>query len=311
MKKTLVFLLMTACIVSLAACGSDSTDQTDAVSEESGTGDAAADAVSARQEDSIKTSDTVFTEATVEDTELYNANGITVTATEFDANASYGPEIGIRVQNESDRTVEISAGDVSVNGYMLDPGLLYIVAMPGQTIEDVLTLYNFVLDSCGIDTVAEVALSIIVTDDETLEEIDVGDRVTLTTSAAEDFTQAVDDSGDVIYDEDGIRVVNQGLQQDDIWDGDLVLYFENNTDRYLAVSGEDVVINGQDEEDTSFWADLKPDTRTVSGMYLLDLDDQDINSIDDVEEISFHLLIVDQDEMEQVDESDTIILNFK
>ncbi len=318
MKKGLLFLAAAAmCVLPLAACGSGGQETSEAeiaqTEENTDLVDTAEDTEkdSAADDDDLKTSDTVFTEAAIEQTELYNDNGITVTATGFDANASYGPEIGIEVVNDSDMTVEVSADDVSVNGYMLEPGLLYIAASPGETVDDEITLYNYMLDASGIDTVAEISLSIVLTNSETMEGIDVGDRVTLTTTAADEFTQTVDDSGDVIYDEDGIRVVNQGLMEDDTWDGDLVLYIENGTDKYIGVTGENVTINGQLEENTNFWADLQPDTRAVTSMYLLDIEDQDINNIDDIKEISFQILIVDQDEWEQMDESDNITLSFE
>ncbi len=332
MKKKQIIPVLMICALTMTACGSDKAEeQSEAVSEvveseiESGT---EADAAEAGQdenevgveaevvvsedegEDDLKHSTTTFADATIEETELYNADGITVTATGFNAEAEFGPEIMVRVVNDSDMTVDVTAEDVTVNGYMLDPGLLYIVASPGNMVDDAITLYNFNLDARGIDTVATVSLSISVKDDETYEEIGTGERITIETSAAEGFTQSVDDSGDVIYNKDGIRVISQGLMKDDLWDGDLVLYAENDTDKYIGVTCTDISVNGQPEEYATFWVDLKPDTRAVGGMYLMDMDDLELENIDDVTEISFCLQIIDQDEWEEMDLTDEITLRF-
>ncbi len=321
MKKRMAIPLLLVCALALTACGdgaseAELTETEEKLAETEASEDAAAVEEETIAEDpvddesSLKHSSTTFTVATLEETELYNEDGITVTATGFDAEASYGPEIALRVTNNSDRTVDISAEDVSVNGYMMDPGLLYAVASPGDTVDTEITLYNFMLDASGIDTVAEVALTIVIMDDELYEEVGRGERITLTTSAAEGYDQAVDDSGEVLYDEDGIRVLSQGLKEDDTWDGDLVIYAENDTDLYIGVASEDVSVNGEPQEYTSFWADLKPGTRAVTGMYLTNLDEIGVTDIDDVKEISFKLQIIDQDKWEEMDVTDEITLRF-
>ncbi len=105
-------------------------------------------------------------------------------------------------------------------------------------------------------------------------------------------------------------MICQGLMEDDLWDGDLVLYAENDTDRYIGVTCTDISVNGQPEEYATYWVDLKPDTRAVGGMYLMDMNDLELNSIDDVAEISFCLQIIDQDAWEELDLTDEITLDF-
>ncbi len=330
-KKYILFAGILLCALALSACGAnreeeseaaagDTEAQNDGAAEEPVNADTTAAEDSgaedeteepAEEEESVRPSDTVFTDATIEETVLYDADGVTVTATGFDAGAEYGPEIATRVENESGFTIDVTVEDVTVNGYQLGTGLFYVVAAPGETLDSAITLYDYMLDDCGIDTVAEISLSIVVSDDATYEEIGTGDRVTLETSAAEDYAQAVDDSGEVLYEEDGIRVISQGLSDEGIWDGALLLYAENDTGRYVGVTCRDVTINGRKEEDVSFWIDLLPDTRGVSGLDLMSLPDQTFDSIGEVEEISFRLLLIDQDTGETFEETDPITLTFK
>ncbi len=324
MKKRLIIPALIICVLASAACGSEKEEQADTDGDivvdadeifgpnadyDSGSDEGLA-ILSNGGDDDIKRSTTVFADAYIEETELYNADGITVTAVGFDAGADLGPEVTVRVVNESEAIVDVIAEDVAVNGYMLDPGLLYIVAGPGETVDDALMLYGTYLDARGIDTVAEISLNIAVKDDASYTDIGKGDRITLVTSAGEDYAQEADDSGDVIYDKDGIRVISRGLIEDSSWDGYLVLYVENNTDMHIMISSSNVSVNGIPEEYTMFFADLYADTRTVGGMYLMDIEDQEIRSIDDVEEVSLQITISDQELGEQIDESDEITLRF-
>ncbi len=303
MKKRLETLtIMAISVLALTACGSAA--DTDGVGESTVSDEAEADG-------NLITSDTVFTEAAIENTVLYDADGITVTATGFDANAEFGPEIAIEATNASDIAVQIGATDVDVNGFMMEPGLLYLVVDPGETVQSELTLYNFLLDTDDIDTVAAVTLAITITDGTSDELLDTGERVTLTTSAAADYTQSDIADGDVLYNTDGVIVVNQGLQNTGVWSGDLVLYAENNTDQYLGISVEDVSINGEPRDDVSFWADLQPQTKATAGMDLMDPEGLNYMDIDDVREITFTLQIIDQDAWEEIATSDPITLTFE
>ncbi len=304
-KKIFLTALSMICVLTVSACGTSETDEFLSSEPE----------VDSWEEDDetdieIVRSDTEFSEATMEETVLFDAEGITVTATGFDADAAYGPEIAIRVTNDSARSVLIGAEDVTVNDFMMEPGLLYMAVESGETAEDALMLYDFLLDSCGIRTVATVSLSVTVTDEETFEEIAIGDRVTLTTSAAAGFSQEADDQGDVLYDADGIRVICQGLQQDADGSCKLTFYLENNTESYIGVSAEDVSVNGLSEEYAILWSDLLAQTKAVTDMYLDDFDDQEIERIEDVREISFQLVIYDQDSWDTLGMSDFITLQY-
>ena len=58
-------------------------------------------------------------------------------------------------------------------------------------------------------------------------------------------------------------------------------------------------------------SDFVPATRSISGMYILDLTDLEIESIDGIECIEFTLRIVNADNWNEIDTTDPIVLEFK
>ncbi len=317
-KKILVIVFATAIAASLAACGSSSSEEVRQASsvdaevdtaEKTDTG--AVDAEDADPEAvEVEIAGSGFSDdVTLEETELYNANGVTVTAEDIDTNSIWGVEIGILITNDSDRDVSVLTRNLVVNGYLLSTSGMYADVSAGESSNEEITLYTSELDRCGIGTIADLEFNIYVEDSSTWDAVDTSDRITLKTSAAGDFSQPVDDSGDTVYDDNGIRVICKGLKDDSFWDEKLVFFVENNTDRSVSVYGENVSVNGF-MEDAGFWVELIPDTKAVRGMYLYGMDDLELESMDDITEIEFNLRIIDEDTWEEIDTSDPVTLHF-
>ena len=245
---------------------------------------------------------------TIEETELYNANGVVVTATKYQKGV-FGPEISFTITNETDRNITVSSRNLSVNGYMLSGSGLYSDVAAGKKAIDSMTLMSSELSAAGIETVAQIEFTLAIYDSDTFEDIDDSDLLSLTTSAAEGFTQPVDDSGDVLYDANGIRVICKGLKDDTVWDGCIVFFIENSNDKAVSVYSDNVSINGFMVDD-SLWCDLRANTRCIDAMYLLSLDDIGVESMDDVENVEFILRIIDE-KWNDIAVSDVITLNFE
>ena len=168
---------------------------------------------------------------------------------------------------------------------------------------------SYELDQAGIDTVADIEFYINVSDSDSYMDIDTSDLIKLSTSASGSFEQEIDDSGDVVYDSNSVRVVCQGLKQDVIWDGTVVFFVENNGTQPVAVYAENVSVNGY-MVDVSLYSDLRPATRSISGMYILDLTDLEIENIDGIESIEFSLRIINSDNWNEIDTTAPIVLEF-
>lgn len=244
---------------------------------------------------------------TIEETLLYDANGITITATGV-KDSLFGQEITLQIVNDTAKNVAVSSQYLSVNGYMMGTTGFYGQVAAGKKAVEPLTLYASELNEAGIETVAKIEFNIHIIDTDDYTTIDDSDLVCLSTSAGEDFVQPVDDSGDLVYDDNGIRVICKGLKENIIWDGAVVFLIENTSKEYATVHAENLSVNGYMVSET-LWSELRPDTRSIEAMYLLTLDEIGLDSVDEVEDIEFTLRIVDND-WNEIDTTDTLRLEF-
>lgn len=245
---------------------------------------------------------------TIAETVLYNADGIVVTVTGYEE-GWMGPEVKVLIENNSTKNVLISTDLLSVNGYMMPYGGLYAEVAAGKKSNESLSLSSSELRQSSIETIAEIQFYIEVLDADTWLSIATSDLLAVNTSAV-GFEQPVDDSGDVIVEDNGIKIVCKGLKQDILWDGTIVFYIENNSGVPITVYSENVSVNGF-MEDASLWADLREGTRIVDGMSLLNLSDLELASIDEVKNIEFNLCIINAETWDEIMTTDIITLNFE
>lgn len=247
-------------------------------------------------------------ELSITQTVLYDADGIVVTATGYEEGWT-GPEIKLLLENNSDKNVLVTSASVSANGYMMPYASLYAEVAAGKKANETLSLMSSELDQSGIETLAELQFYIQIQDPDTWETVATSELLTLTTSAAP-YEQPVDDSGDVLYDNQSIKVVCKGLKQDIIWDGTVVLYMENNSGKAVSIYAENVSVNGF-MQDVGLWSDLRDGTKLIDGMSMIDLSDLEIESIDQIESIEFNLRVVDAETWEEIVTTDVLNLTFE
>ena len=301
MSKVLLALLLVFVMVFATACGGDGEIKQpanvngDSSGETNGTG---------TSNDSSSSDE----EVTIAETVLYEADGIKVTAKSL-ADGLFGTEVKLLIENDSSKNILITSSSVSANGYMMPTAALYAEVAAGKKANESLTLMSSELDQCGIETLAEMQFYLQIQDPETWETIKTTDLITLATSAT-GYTQPVDDSGDVLYNENGYKVVCKGLKQDIIWDGTVVFYMENNSNKAVSIYAENVSVNGFMQE-VGLWSDLRPSTRMIDGMSMIDLSDMEITNIDEIKTIEFNLRIVDAETWEDIVTTDAMTLNFE
>ena len=301
MSRILLALLLVFVMVFATACGGDGEIKQpanvngDSSGETNGTG---------TNNDSGSSDE----EVTIAETVLYEADGIKVTAKSL-ADGLLGTEVKLLIENDSSKNILITSSSVSANGYMMPTAALYAEVAAGKKANESLTLMSSELDQCGIETLAEMQFYLQIQDPETWETIKTTDLITLATSAT-GYTQPVDDSGDVLYNENGYKIVCKGLKQDIIWDGTVVFYMENNSNKAISIYAENVSVNGFMQE-VGLWSDLRPSTKMIDGMSMIDLSDLEITNIDEIKTIEFNLRIVDAETWEDIVTTDAMTLNFE
>lgn len=318
--RLLAALLALLMMAALSAC-SDSGELTEPTSVEADSSTAGAEeadsaetAEDAEAEDTEGAEETAAEEeavsaaVTLESQEIYSQDGVTITTGEI-SDGLIGPEIAVTVVNDSEQNVMISSDLLSVNGFMCSTSGLYVQVAAGKSANAELTLYSYELEQAGIETVMDVAFTLSLYDSDSYEEIAATDLITLSTSASGTEEQAVDESGDVVYEDNDIKIICRGLSDDTLWDGEVVFLLENDSSQTVYVSAENVSVNGF-MEDVSLWVGLRSGTKAVDGMTLLDLEDLALESLDEVESIEFTLRISDAETWEDIDSTEPITLTF-
>lgn len=305
-KSKMLIALLLAMVMILATACSSSDEVKQPVNVNGDSSVTSNEEPAGNDSNDAQENDTV--EITVAETVLYEADGVKVTATGYE-DGWMGPEIKILVENDSSKNVLVTSASVSANGYMMPSAALYAEVAAGKKANETLTIMSSELDQSGIEMLAELQFYLQIQDPETWETITTSDLLTLTTSAAP-YEQPVDDSGDVLYDSDGIRIICKGLKQDIIWDGTVVFYMENNSGKEISIYAENVSVNGF-MQDVGLWSDLRPSTKIIDGMSMIDLSDLEIENIDQIENIEFNLRIVDANTWEDIVTTDVLTLNFE
>jgi len=151
-------------------------------------------------------------QVTASQTVIYDTDGVKVTVTGYE-DGWMGPELKLLIENNSKQNVLITADAVSVNGYMMSMASLYAEVAKEKKANEALSIMETELEQAGIDTVANIQFYVHVQDAEDWDTVDLSPLVTVETSAA-DYVQPVDDTGDVLYDAKGIKIVCKGLRQE-------------------------------------------------------------------------------------------------
>lgn len=311
-KKWVLPVVIALVIIIVVACaggGGDETKQPSNVQGDPGTNSTVGNNTGNESQNNGDSGFNASVDVTLAETEVYNKDGIVITATKIEDDL-FGPTVTFSITNDSSKNIVVTTRSLSVNGYMMEVSALYSDVAAGKKAKESMILMASELEQAGIDTVADIEFYINISDSETYMDIESSDLIKLSTSASGSFEQAVNGSGDVVYDSNGVRVVCQGLKQDLIWDGTVVFFMENNGTQPVTVYAENVSVNGY-MVDVSLYSDLRPATRSVSGMYILDLTDLEIESIDGIESIEFTLRIVNADNWNEIDTTAPIILEFE
>ena len=287
MKKILCFLMALAMTVSLAACGGNTALG----------GDASGNKDSGR-EDSPPPE--MFTsQSTIEETVLVDEKDVKITATGL-TYTDYSAELAVTIENNSTQDLAFHSATLSyscnsVNGYMVDDGYLGADVPAGKKANETMRFDTDTLLMLGITDIAEMELGFEIDDDDYDTYLCTGPIPLKTTLASAGDTgetfRSVVSSGilesvyggsvehfaeDVLYDEEGVRVVSQTLIAN--WDGEqaLLLELENTSSDQVCLSAGDICLNGLTIQGGTWTTDtINPGKRRVTMLNFTSMLDAD------------------------------------
>ena len=298
MNRLLTVVLALVLMVSLVACGDSSSSE---ILEPSGVIESGSSEKEQQKEESEKK------EVTIDEAVLVDEAGVKITAKKLEADALFGTEIKLLIENNSGKDLTFQCRNASVNGYMVET-MMSVDVVNGKKANDSLTFMASDLEMCGIDVIADMEFSFHVFDNNWDDYLNT-DIIQIKTSAADTYEYTYDDSGDVAYEGKNLKVVIKGLAEEESFFGpSIVIYVENNSDKGVTVQTRDVSVNGFMVE-SIFSCDVAAGKRAIDTITFMDSDlkENEISSIEDVE-LSFH--VFDFDDWDTVVDTETIKIAF-
>lgn len=243
----------------------------------------------------------------IEEQVIYDANDIKVTATGIEEGI-FGAEIKLVVENNSTKDITIQDRDTNVNGFMVSTTMSIDVAA-GKKATDNLIIDSTSIKACNLEKIATIEFRLKIYDADSFDDIAMSDVITIETNAAATYTQAVDESGEVLVDKDGIKIVCKGLSTEESWWGPgVILYIENNSKQNITIQVRDVSVNGFMIEPT-ISEEVAVGKKAMSDISFFSTDLED-NGISQIQDMEFYFTIFDTDSWDDVFDSDIIKLHF-
>ncbi len=160
----------------------------------------------------------------------------------------------------------------------------------GKRVNDSIIFQESSLSRSGIDTLAEMEFAFHIFDSESWDTYLDTTPVEIKTKTADSLNFVIDDSGTLLYSENGIRIIAKDLSMNEnILGPSLHIFIENNTDKSITVQTRNTSINGF-MIDPLFSPEIDSGKRIVSSMTFMksNLEENEISDFDSFE-FSFHI----------------------
>lgn len=299
--------LMTAAVIltALAACGGDPAQPATAAPTDAPT-QAASDGTEPDEPIDLAAFIRSFRrDAQIEPQIIHDADGVTVTAESIRYDAITGAAILLRAHNTTRRDLLVQMDSAVVNGYMMQFEFSLDVGAGDEAEGEVLIPYT-ALALAGQSVIAEAELSLQLVDRRSYEVLAMCAPAVILTTAAADYEPSYDDGGQLVWDDQGIRIVLKGLDTGRRIADSIVLkvYLYNGYERAVSIQTASVTVNGY-EMTSAMTTTVLPGRHAVDAVAFFDpdLEEHDIQTIDSVE-ISFK--IFDEETWAVIAESEKI-----
>lgn len=283
MKRLPAIILTLILVISLSACGLPSNPEIKQPSHIT-TND---NEDGAQQNEQTK--EPSQAEVTIHETVLVDEAGIKITATGLESDAIFGSELKLLIENNSGKDLTFQCRNASINGYMAGTVMSVNVAS-GKKANDSLTFMEADLEACKIDAIADMEIAFHIFDTSNWKTYLDTSAIQVKTSIADTYPYRYDDSGNLAYEGNGVKIVVKGLSEESsILGPSIVVYIENTSGQNLTVQTRDVSINGF-MVNATFSCEIAAGKRAVDAITFLesDLEKNGITAITDVE-LSFHI----------------------
>ncbi|MDO5118397.1 MAG: hypothetical protein Q4D34_07920 [Eggerthellaceae bacterium] len=245
--------------------------------------------------------------AQVDETVLVDESGIRITTTGL-GNGYGGKSLKLLIENNSGEGLIFQCRNASINGYMVDTMFSSNVA-DGKKAKDAITFVKSSLELSDIDAIADIELTFhIFSSDNWSTYLDT-EPVTLRTSIADEYNYEYDDSGAMLYDDEGLQIIVKGLSKNASYLGpSVIVEIINNRDNCVTVQTRDASVNGY-MVDPIFSPEIMPGKRIIATMDFMSSSLKE-NDIDNIEDVSLYFHVFDSDTWETIVDTDMLSFSF-
>lgn len=303
MKRSQILAAVMATSMFLSfALGSSSSGSSDSTKAIVGTDDVTEEGVTATTTEKVS-------KPTIEEAVVFDEGGIKITAKEYVIDSFWGDGIKFLIENETDRNIDVGCSALIVNDYMITDLFATEVAA-GKKTNETMTLSSSQLKAAGIDVIGQIEVYFHIYDSDTYDTIKDTDCITIKTSLYDQMDTKADDSGEVLYDEGGIKIIGKYVNESDFWGSAVLLYVENNTDKNVTIHADNVSINGFTFDSAIFSATVFAGKKAYRDITLFssELEENEITSVD---EVSLKFKVLDADSYKEIAKSDEITFKTK
>lgn len=302
MKKVRIILALALAVImvfSLTACLEDTGENKDIVSNNGGTSNQGGD-----NDGSTESKQDV----TIQETVCFEYNGFKVTAKEIVNDNFWGSGIKLYIENNGNKDYSLSTNAVIVNNCMVSSFTGSTVAA-GKKANETLYLSSSDLQAAGITNIGQVEIYFYLYDPNSYDTVYTAECVTIKTSAFNSMDTTPDESGHILYNQGGIKIIGKYVDESTFWGSAVLLYVQNSTGRNIGISCEDMSINGF-MISGYYHADIYSGKYSFDEITILssDLTENGITSIDEIE-LKFH--IYDSDTYDTITDTDPIKFSTK
>lgn len=244
--------------------------------------------------------------ASIEETVILDQNGLKITATGLEE-SFMGEELKLLVENNSGQNLTVQSHASSVNGYMIT-NIMSIDVANSKKVNDALTLTSSEMEDCGITSITDLAFTLHVFNTDTWEAVMDTHVIELKTNLSGSVTQTYDDSGNVVYDAGGIRIITKGKTDDSILGPGIQVYVENNSAEDIMVQTRNVSINGFMVE-TYYSPLVMAGKRSLSSLTISDTS-LEANGITDITSAELSFVIINPTNLMDIAETGPVSLTF-
>lgn len=219
--------------------------------------------------------------ATIDETVMWDGDDIKVTALELTSDQYYHI-LKLRIENKTSKDLYVMASRTAVNSFVVEPSMGVDVPA-GGTAEGEFKVW---LKDVDADVVADIETRFSYSSSDYSMNRKT-ERVKLNTSAAASYDYSYDESGTVLHEADGIKIICQGFNNE----GNPIIYLSSTGElsEGCCVEVREIYINGK-ECYTDYCEWVFTNTRNLAEMKLRekDLDGNEVGKVESLQ-VSFKI----------------------